>query len=123
MSNEAAILVVDRNPRNRELLERFLVREGYQVCQAADLQEFAAALERDGDLKLALVDIAGFDSAIWDYCEQLRDKDIPFLVISPRQAAALQEESIAHGARGLLTKPLAVRDLLRLIRSLIEGGA
>jgi len=122
MPNGAAILVVDRNSRNQELLERFLVREGYQVCQAADLNEFAMALERDGDLKLALVDIAGFDSAVWNYCEQLRDRGIPFLVISPRQAAALQEESIAHGARGLLTKPLAVRELLCLIRSLIEEG-
>jgi len=97
------ILAVDRNHRNLELLSQFLGREGYQTRPAA-----------------TLVDIAGFDRAIWERCEGLRHHKIPFLVLSPRQSAAVQQASLTHGARGVLIKPLVVRELLGLIHSLLE---
>ena len=76
-----------------------------------------------GRYGLALVDIAGFDRAIWERCEGLRHHKIPFLVLSPRQSAAIQQASLTHGARGVLIKPLVVRELLGLIRSLLEEEA
>jgi len=65
------------------------------------------------------VDIAGFDRSIWERCERLRAADIPFIIISPRQSAAIQEAVLAHGARGVLVKPLAVKELLALVLSLL----
>jgi DNA-binding response OmpR family regulator len=72
---------------------------------------------------LALVDIAGFDRTVWERCEALRQHKIPFLVLSPRHSAALQQASFTHGASGVLIKPLLVRDLLGLIASLVEDNA
>ena len=119
----AVILAVDRNHRNLELLSQFLVREGYQTRPAATLEEFDQALAEANGIGLALVDIAGFDRAIWERCEELRHHKIPFLVLSPRQSAAIQQASLTHGARGVLIKPLVVRELLGLIRSLLEEDA
>ena len=114
------ILAVDRNHRNLELLSQFLGREGYQTRTAATLEEFDQALATISDIGLALVDIAGFDRGIWERCEGLRHHKIPFLVLSPRQSAAIQHASLTHGARGVLIKPLIVKDLLGLIGSLLD---
>jgi DNA-binding response OmpR family regulator len=122
MKAERLILAVDRNPRNLELLAQFLGREGYGVLPAPTLEDFDRSLERSGEVGLALLDIAGFDGGIWQRCERLRAEGIPFLVLSARQSQQLQQESLAHGARGVLTKPVAVQELLGLIRSLLAEG-
>jgi DNA-binding response OmpR family regulator len=120
MKVKPVILAVDHNSRNLELLSQFLGREGYQTRTAADLQEFDQALAETDGIDLALVDIAGFDRSIWERCEALRYHKIPFLVLSPRQSAAIQQASLTHGAQGVLVKPLTVKDLLGLISSLIR---
>lgn len=114
------ILAVDSNRRNVELLGQFLSKEGYQVISANDLQEFEQALNEPAEISLALVDIAGFNRQIWELCQQLQARSIPFLIISPRQSATLQQESLEHGARSMLVKPLVIRELLRLVRSLLK---
>jgi DNA-binding response OmpR family regulator len=116
----SVILAVDRNHRNLELLSQFLGRAGYETRTAATLEEFDRVLAEADGIGLALVDIAGFDRTIWERCEGLRHHKIPFLVLSPRQSAAIQQVSLTHGARGVLIKPLIVKDLLGLIRSLLE---
>jgi len=123
MPERATILAVDRNARNLELMKAFLEKHGYHVVTAATLEAVDRALLGRCTIRLALVDIAGFDRDIWERCERMRDADIPFLVIFPRQQAAIQEESLEHGAHGTLTKPLAQRQLLGLISGLLGEEA
>ena len=117
---QPSILVLDHNQRNLELLAQFLGQAGYQVLAARDLDESGQMLEAHGEIGLALINLAGFDRRIWDLCEQVRTKGMPLLVISPKQSVAIEMESLAHGARGVLTKPLVVRELLVLIQRLLE---
>lgn len=120
MSAKPVILAVNHNRRNLELLAQFLGKDGFDVLGAATIEEFAQTLQGTASIQLALVDITDFDSKIWKQCEQLREKDIPLLIISPRQSAALQQESIASGAHGVLVKPLVTRELSDLIWRLLE---
>lgn len=120
MEDKPSILAVDKNRRNLELLAQFLGKEGFQVESASSIEEFAQTLTRAEAIELALVDISGFDRSIWDCCQQLREREIPFLVLSPRQSAAIQQESFAQGARSMLVKPLVVKELLGIIRSLVS---
>jgi DNA-binding response OmpR family regulator len=114
------ILAVDRNQRNLDLLEQLLAKEGYQLLTATTLEELDQALAGANGIGMALVDIAGFDRSIWERCEALRANKIPFLVLSPKQSMALQQASLSHGARVVLIKPLVVKELLGIIRSLLE---
>ena len=117
---ETLILTVDRNRCNVELLAQFLNKEGYQSLGANTLEEFKQALSStSAKIKFVLVDVADFDRSIWELCQRLQDEQIPFIVISPRQSASIQQQSFAHGARSMLVKPLVVRELLGLIRSLL----
>lgn len=114
----ALILTVDVNRRNLELLGQVLQQAGYHTLPVATIAALDQALEEP--ISLALVDISGFGADIWQRCERLRERAIPLLIISARQSAALQQASVTHGARGMLVKPLVVRELLGLIRSLLQ---
>ena len=120
MPDTAVILAVDHNRRNLDLLSHYLGQAGYRTRMASSLAELDQALAQIDGLGLALVDIAGFDHSIWERCQRLRDQKIPFLEISPKQSAALQQVSLSHGARGVLIKPLVIKELLGLIHSLLE---
>lgn len=120
MDSQPFVLAVDHNRRNLELLAQFLSKEGYSTLGASSLEEFEQMLTGETKIGLVLLDISGFDRRIWDCCERLREQKIPFMVLSPRQSAAIQQESLAHGARSMLVKPLMVKELLNLIRSLLN---
>jgi DNA-binding response OmpR family regulator len=121
MGSNHVVLTVDRNQRNLELLAQFLNKEGYETLQASTIEALEHIVDTTDSIGLALVDISGFDRSIWKCCEQLQTKGIPLLVLSPKQSAAIQQESFAHGARGVLIKPLVVKELLGLVKSLTEG--
>jgi DNA-binding response OmpR family regulator len=114
------LLLVNRLPRNLQLLADFLAKEGYPTVSAATYEEIDRVLANPPPLAGALVDITGFDAEIWARCEQLRAAEIPFLVVSPRQSAAIQQASFSHGAKGVMVKPLVVKELIGVIQSLLE---
>ena len=119
MTGNSIILAVDRNHRNLELLAQFLNKEGYEMIAAYSFEDVAQAISQPAKIGMALVDISGFDRRIWECCEKLRNHQIPFLILSPKQSAAIQHESLCHGARNMLVKPLIVRDLLGIVHSLL----
>src|SRR5689334_20647660 len=98
MGSNRVVLTVDRNQRNLELLAQFLNKEGYETVQASSIEAVENIIDSADGIGLALVDISGFDRSIWKCCEQLQTKEIPLLILSPKQSAAIQQESIAHGA-------------------------
>lgn len=120
MKSRVSVLLVNRNQRNLELLADFLSKEGYATFTACTLEEFDQALVAEESAGVALVDITGFDSGIWECCEQLRRKRKPFLVVSPRQSAAIQQASLSHGARSVMIKPLVIKELIGLIQGMLE---
>ena len=120
MDSHSPILTVDRNQRNLELLAHFLGKEGYQTIPVSTFEDLEKRIEQADGFGLALLDISGFDRRIWEYCEKLTNKGVPLLVISPQQSASIRQESLSHGAQGVLIKPLVVRELASIIRSLIR---
>ena len=121
MNVKPLILTVSSNNHNLELLNQFLNREGYQAISVSNLEGFNSAMSQSVQINLGLIDITGFDRSIWDWCEQLRNQQIPFLIISPRQSDMIQHHSINYGASTMLVKPLVIKQLFSLITSLLEN--
>lgn len=113
------ILLVNHLPRNLQLLADFLGKEGYSTVSASTYSELDELLARRTPFDGALVDIAGYDAQIWARCEQLRAAKIPFLVVSPQQSAAIQQAGLAHGARSVMVKPLVIKELIGVIKSIL----
>jgi DNA-binding response OmpR family regulator len=118
-SSTYTILLVNRLPRNLELLSDFLQKEGYQTINASSYEEFDQALSQQASIQGALVDIVGFDTQIWTRCEELRAAKIPFLVVSPQQSTAIQQAGLSHGARSVMVKPLVIKELIGVIKSIL----
>lgn len=114
------ILLVNRNARNLQLLSEQLGNEGYKTLTAHTYEEFDTLLSQDAEIAGALIDITGFDGQIWSRCEQLRVRKTPFLMISPRLSAAIQQASLSHGARGVMIKPLVIKEFMRIIQSMLD---
>jgi DNA-binding response OmpR family regulator len=113
-------LIVGANSKNQDLLGAFVERLGYSTFRADTLEVLDKMLDEQHPLRFALIDITGFDAAIWERCSRLHQLDIPLLVISPKQSAAVRKLSFAHGAQTVLEKPLAMRELADAIHSLMQ---
>lgn len=114
------LLLVSHLPRNLQLLVDFLEKEGYLTITVKSYEEFDQVLEQQKAIDGSLIDIAGFDGQIWTRCENLRRARIPFLIFSPRQSTAIQQAGLSHGARGVMAKPLVVKELITVIQTILE---
>jgi DNA-binding response OmpR family regulator len=118
--DNGAILLVSRNAQNLALLEDQLHKQGYQSLVATTVGEFGKSLEADGRIKLALVDLTGFDASIWPLCDRLREAHTPLLMLAARKNSVVDETGRAHGASSVLQKPVGVQELVGLIQVMIE---
>lgn len=120
MTNAHTILFVSAAEGNVSLLTEFLNDQGYQAIPATSLAALDAALETH-DLDLVLIDADGFPPAVWERCEQLQLKSVPFLVISQHGDAASdkgREQKAAH----VFEKPVGQSALVQTITQLLDDG-
>ncbi len=117
------VLIVGINEHNLRLLARVLADEGVRSVEATSIEALDERLESEGPFRLALVDVSGFDRTIWARCERITSLGIPLLVIATRHDATTHHDSAVSGARGVLVKPLVMRDFLRLVHDLIGRGS
>ncbi len=114
------ILIVEHNRRNTELVTGFLTDNGFEVISASTMEELDKHLEDPGSIKLALIDLAGFDLHIWERSELLRREHIPFLIISAQKSPGRNISSLGKGEHAVLLKPLVVKELLALVNSILR---
>lgn len=115
MPEGKAILAVGCNPRNLELLAEFLGREGYRVLPGDSVEACDQAVA-NAAVSLIVLDLCNCDSHVGERCERMRQLRLPFLALSRRADVRAREACLAHGARAVLCKPLAVRELVDVIR-------
>lgn len=118
------ILVVDRKPRNLQLLMQTLDGDGFRTLGVPDLARFDAFIAQPaqaGPIALALIDVDGFDAGIWERCRRLHDSKVDVLVVVGQRAIPLvQVHGARCGARAVLPKPLSPQLLTRMVRGLLE---
>ena len=114
------ILVVDDDPRLRDLLRRFLLGEGFRVTVASDAAEARAKLSGLA-FDLIVLDVMmpgenGFDLTEW----VARTHDIPVVLLTARGAPEDRIAGFEHGAEDYLAKPFEPRELALRIRAILR---
>lgn len=118
------ILAVDRNPRNLQLLMQVLDSQGFSTLAVPDLAQLDATLAQADPIGLALVDVDGFDTAIWERCRRLRERNIGVLVLVGRHAVrAVQIQGARCGAQAVLPKPMSSKLLSEMVCKLMQASA
>jgi PAS domain S-box-containing protein len=111
------ILVVDDDPKTREVLSSHLREMGYEVLTApsAELGIRAARTENPDLITLDLImpEMSGWE-ALKAFKEERDLRDIPVVIVSV--IAGEQDKGSLLGAVDLLTKPVDRDDLMRVLR-------
>lgn len=118
------ILIVDDHPMIRERLTEVIHREPeLAVCGEAEDTRSALATTDATQPDLIIVDLTLKNSDGLDLIKDLkvRHPGLPILVVSMHDETFLAERAIRAGAHGYITKQEATKNVLRAIRTVLDG--
>lgn len=111
------ILVVEDNDELRDVLERFLLHEGYQT-RCVNRGNDALALLQQEKVRLLLVDIMLPDMDGFRICTQARQcSNLPIIIMSARTQTSDQLLGYELGADDYVEKPFAMAVMLAKIKA------
>ncbi|HEY4620636.1 MAG TPA: response regulator transcription factor [Gaiellaceae bacterium] len=119
----ATVLVVDDEPIVREVVVRYLAREGHRTLEAADGEAAKNAIERgDPDLVVLDVMLPGADGL--EICRWIRARsELPVIMLTARGEEADRIVGLELGADDYVTKPFSPRELAARVRSVLRRAA
>ena len=107
----AKILVVDDDPAIRNLIQRFLAKQGYQIESAEDGKS-ALAIFEDFNPDLVVLDVNLPDATGYSLCEEMQSRTGVFvLMLTSRSDEADKIRGFAQGADDYITKPFSLSEL------------
>ncbi len=115
------VLVVDDDMRLRNLLERYLVEQGFQVRSAADSDQMDRHLERE-NFHLLVLDLMLPGEDGLSICRRLRQKgnEIPIVMLTAKGDEVDRIIGLELGADDYLPKPFNPRELLARIKAVLR---
>lgn len=124
MTNGAVLLVED-NDINRDMLTRRLTRAGITVMAAADGQT-ALNMMRSESPAVVLMDMTLPVLDGWEACEQAKNDPqiahIPIIALTAHAMAADRQRAMSVGCSEYETKPIDFPALLAKIRQFLEAA-
>lgn len=120
MSESAHILIVDDDPRVRDMVSRYLTQEGFRVS-AAETGEAMRACMTDSDVELVLLDLVLPDADGLNLVRELREQhDVPVIMLSGRGDMVDRVVGLEMGADDYIAKPFHLREVLARIKSVLR---
>ena len=107
----AKILVVDDDPSIRNLIQRFLSKQDYQVESAEDGKTALAMFEQFNP-DLVILDVNLPDTLGYNLCQEMQNRTKVFvLMLTSRADEADKIRGFSQGADDYLTKPFSLGEL------------
>jgi signal transduction histidine kinase/CheY-like chemotaxis protein len=119
-----SILIVQKDEGERELISKYLARQGFGIANAANKNE---ALEILGSrqVKLVILDNSVVDGLKENMIEALRktlkDNITPIVLLSSRAFVSDIRNFIKEGVDRCLIKPVPLAEMAKICRDLIDG--
>jgi putative two-component system response regulator len=126
MKDKPVILVVDDQLQNIELLEAYLVPQGYEIVKAVNGEEALGKLSGNQiDLILLDVMMPGMDG--FEVTRRVRQDDkkrlLPIILVTALRETEDRVKGIEAGCDDFLSKPVDKMELLARVRSLLKVKA
>jgi DNA-binding response OmpR family regulator len=117
------VLVVDDEPIVREIVVKYLEREGFRTLEAADGDRARELLERDPPGLVVLdVMLPGTDGL--ELCRWIRSRsNLPVILLTARGDEADRIVGLELGADDYVTKPFSPRELAARVRTVLRRSA
>ena len=123
MERHSVILIVDDEPKGRELLDSLLAPQGYQLCFATNGTE---ALSKASELlpDLVLLDVMMPDQDGFEVCRHLRADpslaEVPVIMVTALDDQESRLRGFAAGADDFLNKPFDCAELRARVRTITQ---
>ena len=126
MKHRPIILVVDDHPQNIELLEAYLVPQGYEIIKASNGEEAIGKLYgQNVDLVLLDVMMPGIDG--FEVIRRIRKDSshrlIPVILVTALHETEDRVKGIEAGCDDFISKPFHKMEILARVRSLLKVKA
>jgi len=116
---QIAILVVDDEKEIADLVEIYLVSDGYKVFKANNAKEGLEILEKE-EIHLVLLDIMmpGMDGL--EMCRKIREtNNIPIIMLSAKSTYLDKILGLGTGADDYVVKPFSPRELVARVKAVL----
>lgn len=118
---ETSILIVDDEQEIADLVEIYLVSDGYKVFKANSAQEGLEILERE-DIHLVLLDIMMPGMTGLEMCKKIREtNNIPIIMISAKSTDLDKILGLGTGADDYVAKPFNPLEVSARVKSSCGG--
>ncbi len=123
VSKPPVVLIIDDEPLVREVVGRYLMREGFEVITAGDGTEARHALRaRKPDLVVLDLMLPSVDG-LTILSEMRKTSDTPVILLSARRDEADRVRGLELGADDYVVKPFSPRELSARVRSVLRRAA
>ena len=114
---ETSILVVDDEQEIADLVEIYLVSDGYKVFKASNAQEGLDILEKE-DIQMVLLDIMMPGMSGLEMCKKIREtNNIPIIMLSAKSTDLDKILGLGTGADDYVAKPFNPLELTARVKS------
>ena len=114
---ETSILVVDDEKEIADLVEIYLVSDGYKVFKASNAQEGLDILEKE-DIQMVLLDIMMPGMTGLEMCKKIREtNNIPIIMISAKSTDLDKILGLGTGADDYVAKPFNPLEVSARVKS------
>jgi DNA-binding response OmpR family regulator len=115
------ILVVDDEASVRDVVKRYLEREGYLVSTATNGPEALRVIDAEREIKLVILDVMlpGLDGI--EIVRRVRaDNPVPIIMLSARTDETDRVLGLESGADDYVPKPFSPRELISRVRAVLR---
>lgn len=115
------ILVVDDEARMRKLVRDFLVREDYDVLEAADGEEALDIFYKEKDVALIILDVMMPKINGWDVCREVRETSkVPIIMLTAKGDEGDELNGFELGVDEYVTKPFSPKILVARVGAILR---
>ncbi len=119
----ATVLVVDDEPIVREVVVRYLEREGHETLEAVDVDSAREVLHRHSP-SLVVLDLMLPGGDGLELCREIRARsELPVIMLTARAEEADRIVGLELGADDYVTKPFSPRELMARVRTVLRRSA
>ncbi len=119
--DKVKILVVDDESRMRKLVRDFLIRDNFDVLEAADGEEALDIFYRDKEISLIILDIMMPKINGWDVCREIRETSkIPIIMLTAKGEETDELQGFDLGVDEYIAKPFSPKILVPRVQAILR---
>lgn len=115
------ILVVDDESRMRKLVRDFLVRQGFDVVEAADGEEAVDIFYENKDIVLIILDVMMPKMDGWEVCREIRkNSKVPIIMLTAKSDERDELLGFELGVDEYISKPFSPKILVARVDAILR---